>query len=299
MAEEKTQVQNIADLLAQVRKNNAYLIVVSGTSVGKMFKLQGPEMVIGRSSDADIQLTDEGISRRHAKVNIRADGTVQLIDLGSTNGTFYNGNRIDVQPLRDGDKMQIGSTTILKFSYQDNLDEAYQKNLYESATRDMMTRVYNKKFFLDTFKKDFSYCLRHRVPLTFVILDVDLFKKVNDTYGHAAGDYVLTRLAGKIQETIRTEDLFARYGGEEFVLLLRECPEDKGFILCERIRRLIEATDFVFESKKIPVTISLGLSTLADAEYPGHEEMMAAADKFLYRAKQGGRNRVEAKMLSR
>jgi diguanylate cyclase (GGDEF)-like protein len=131
------------------------------------------------------------------------------------------------------------------------------------------------------------------------MLDVDHFKQVNDKHGHLAGDHVLVGLAAIVEKQLRTEDLFARYGGEEFVLLLRECPEDKGFILCERIRRLIEATDFIFESKKIPVTISLGLATLAEAEYPGHEEMMAAADKFLYRAKQGGRNRVEAKMLSR
>ncbi|MBS2028383.1 MAG: GGDEF domain-containing protein [Deltaproteobacteria bacterium] len=299
MAEEKTQVQNISDLLAQVRKNSAYLICVTGSSVGKMFKLTQPEMVIGRSSEADISINDDGISRRHAKIVVRPDGSVNIVDLGSTNGTFYDGNRVDVHSLRDGDKIQIGSTTILKFSYQDNLDEQYQKNLYESATRDPMTRVYNKKYFADTFRKDFSYCLRHRVPLSLVILDVDHFKKVNDTHGHQAGDFVLTRLATKIQETIRTEDVFARYGGEEFVLLLRECEEDKGFIFCERIRRLIESTDFTFENKKIPVTCSLGLATLSDAEYPGPDEMIAAADKYLYRAKQSGRNRVEAKMLSR
>jgi len=299
MAEEKTQVQNISDLLAQVRKNSAYLIVVTGSAAGQMFKLGQAELTIGRSSEADITLNDDGISRRHAKVVVRPDGSVTMVDLGSTNGTFFNGNRIDVHPLRDGDKIQVGSTTILKFSYQDNLDEQYQKNLYDSATRDPMTRVYNKKYFADTFRKDFSYCLRHRVPLTLVIVDVDHFKKVNDTHGHQAGDYVLTTLAHKIQDTIRTEDLFARYGGEEFVLLLRECEEDKGFIFCERIRRLIEATAFEFAGTKIPVTISLGLATLSDAEYPGPDEMLAAADKFLYQAKESGRNRVEAKMLSR
>jgi diguanylate cyclase (GGDEF)-like protein len=299
MGEEKTQVQNIADLLAEVRKNSACLIVVNGGSVGKMFKLTGQETVIGRSSDADIQITDEGVSRRHAKVVQRNDGSVHLVDLGSTNGTFYNGNRVDVQPLRDGDKIQIGSTVILKFSYQDNLDEAYQKNLYDSATRDPMTRIYNKKFFADTYRKDFSYCLRHRVPLTVVMFDVDHFKKVNDTHGHAAGDYVLVKLASTVQETIRAEDVFARYGGEEFVLLLRECEEDKGFIFCERIRRKIEGVEFLFEGTRIPVTVSLGLATLSDAEYPGPDEMLAAADKYLYRAKESGRNRVEAKMLSR
>jgi diguanylate cyclase (GGDEF)-like protein len=299
MGEEKTQVQNIADLLAKVRNNHAFLTVLNGTAMGKMYKLTAKEMVIGRSSEANIQITDEGISRRHAKVVQRPDGSIQLVDLGSTNGTFFDGERVDVHPLRDGDKIQIGSTVVMKFSYQDTLDEEYQKALYDNATRDPMTRIYNKKFFNDTYKKDFAYCLRHRVPLTVVIFDVDHFKKVNDTYGHAAGDYVLVKLAATVQETIRSEDLFARYGGEEFVLLLRECEEDKGFIFCERVRRKIEAFQFMFEGKRIPVTISLGLATLSNGDYPGQDEMMAAADKYLYTAKQAGRNRVEARMLSR
>ncbi|MBI5545804.1 MAG: GGDEF domain-containing protein, partial [Deltaproteobacteria bacterium] len=123
------------------------------------------------------------------------------------------------------------------------------------------------------------------------------FKRINDTYGHQAGDYVLARLATRLNEAVRTEDVFARYGGEEFVLMLRESPEDKSFILAERLRRLIETSDFTFNGQQIKVSFSAGIATLADGEYPDVEAFIASADKHLYRAKQAGRNRVEARML--
>jgi two-component system cell cycle response regulator len=296
--EDKTTVHNISSLVTQAKGVSAYLIVVSGkSSVGKMFKLDRSELVIGRATDADIMLDDDGVSRKHAKIVVRPDGTVQLVDLNSTNGTFSNGEKVDVQALRDGDKIQIGSATILKFSYQDSLDEALQKNLYESATRDGLTRIYNKKYFLDTLKKEFAWCMRHRVPLSLILLDIDFFKRINDTYGHQAGDYVLSRMANRISEVVRTEDVFARYGGEEFVLLLRETPEDKAFILAERLRRLIESTEFTYNGQQIKVTFSAGIATLHDGEYADYEGFIEGADRYLYRAKEAGRNRVEARML--
>jgi diguanylate cyclase (GGDEF)-like protein len=299
MSDDKTAIHQISDLLADTKKSSAYLIVVSGkTSIGKMYKLDRKEMVLGRGTEADITLEDDGVSRRHAKVVVRSDGSVQLVDLQSTNGTFYNGERVDAQLLRDGDKIQIGSTMILKFSYQDTIDEALQKNLYDSATRDGLTRLYNKKYFLDTIRKEFAYCLRHQVPLSLLIFDIDHFKKINDTYGHPAGDFVLSKLAARVTDTIRVEDILARYGGEEFVLLLRESPEDKSFILAERIRRIIENTDFTFSTDRIKVTVSMGVATLKEGEYTDCDSFIKAADDYLYRAKRGGRNRVEARMLT-
>jgi len=297
---EKTKVHEIADLLSQAQrqKASAYLVVVAGqSSAGKMFKLDRTEMVIGRGEDADIQLDDEGVSRKHAKIILRSDGSVQLVDLNSTNGTLHNGERIDVRPLSDGDKIQIGSTTILKFSYQDAFDEALQKNLYDSATRDGLTRIYNKKAFMDALRKEFAYCQRHKVPLSLIMLDIDHFKRINDTYGHQAGDYVLARLASRVAETIRTEDVFARYGGEEFVLLLREVDENGAFVLAERLRRLIEGTDFTFNGQQIKVTFSAGVACSRTHTVTGPDDLVSAADVHLYRAKQSGRNRVEAKLL--
>jgi len=301
MAEDKTAVHKISDLLGEAKANNAYLIVISAkvaATIGKMLKLEKGEFVMGRAPDTQLQVEDDGISRKHCKITPAANGFFQLVDLGSTNGTFLNGIKVNVATLQDGDKIQIGANTVVKFSIQDQLEEQYQRSIYESATRDGLTRIFNKKYFLDTLRKEFAYCLRHRVPLSLVMFDIDHFKKINDTYGHPAGDYVLQKLAAKVSETVRQEDLYARYGGEEFALMLRESPSDKAVRAAERCRRAIDGTEFVFNGTPIRVTISLGVATVLDSDFAQPEDLISAADKYLYRAKKGGRNRVEAQEIS-
>jgi diguanylate cyclase (GGDEF)-like protein len=301
MTEEKTSVFVVADLLQKGRKQNAYLIVISAksaASIGRMFKLEQPEIVLGRSVEASFQVEDDGISRKHAKLVLGPSGRYQLVDLGSTNGTYLNGTRVEIAELEDGDKIQLGSNTVLKFSLQDQLEEQYQRSIYESATRDGLTKIFNKKYFLDTLRKEFAYCLRHRVPLSVVMFDVDHFKKINDTYGHQAGDYVLSRIAQRVGDTVRVEDLFARYGGEEFALMLRESAEDQAMICAERCRKAVDTTDFTYAGTPIKVTISLGVATLSDSDYANPEDLIAAADKYLYRAKRAGRNRVDGRQVS-
>ncbi len=301
MSEDKTSVYSVPDLLDSEHGQSAFLIMISAKSaagIGRMHKLEKSEVVLGRSSECQFQVDDDGISRRHAKVCIAPDGKFQVIDLGSTNGTYLNGTRVDAAVLKDGDKIQIGSNTVVKFSLQDQLDEQYQRSIYESATRDGLTRIFNKKYFLDTLRKEFAYCLRHRVPLSVLMFDVDHFKKINDNHGHQAGDYVLARIAQRINETIRTEDVFSRYGGEEFAIMLRESTEEQGYICAERCRRAIDGADFVFGSTPMRVTISLGIASLLDSDYTNPEDLIAAADRYLYRAKKAGRNRVEAKLIS-
>ena len=301
MAEDKTAVHKISDLLGEAKANNAYLIVISAkvaATIGKMVKLEKGEFVMGRAPDTQLQVEDDGISRKHCKISQAANGHFQLVDLGSTNGTFLNGIKVNVATLQDGDKIQIGANSVVKFSIQDQLEEQYQRSIYESATRDGLTRIFNKKYFLDTLRKEFAYCLRHRVPLSLVMFDIDHFKKINDTYGHPAGDYVLQRVAAKVAETVRQEDLFARYGGEEFALMLRESPSDKAVRAAERCRRAIDGAEFVFNGTPIRVTVSLGVATVLDSDFSQPEDLIAAADKYLYRAKKGGRNRVEAHEIS-
>jgi two-component system, cell cycle response regulator len=302
MAEEKTAVHSIKDLLGEKRSQaSAYLIVISSKTaalVGKMVKLDKPESIMGRASDVALSIEDDGISRKHCKIGLSPSGHYQLVDLGSTNGTFLNGIKVDIATLQDGDKIQIGANTVVKFSMQDQLEEAYQRSIYESATRDGLTRIFNKKYFLDTLRKEFAYCLRHRVPLSLVMFDIDHFKKINDTYGHPAGDYVLQRVAQRVAETVRQEDLFARYGGEEFALMLRESASEKSLRCAERCRRAIDTAEFLFNGTPIKVTISLGVATLYDSDYTQPDDLIAAADQYLYRAKRAGRNRVDAKEIS-
>ena len=298
---EHTKIIGLQDILNEDKKSSrsAYLIVISGRSVGRMYKLSSssPETSIGRTPDADVFIDDEGVSRRHAKIT-NAGGVVRLVDLGSTNGTFANGQRVSSRVLSDGDRLQIGSTTILKFSYQDDIEEQFQKQLYDSATRDGLTGCFNKKHFAERLRNEFAFATRHDTYLTLVLFDIDLFKKVNDTYGHLAGDEVLKRLAAVVRKQLRTEDTYARYGGEEFAIILRETDDERGFIIAERVRRAVEAERFEFDAQHIPVTISLGVATLHGDNYPSVREMVKIADEFLYRAKRGGRNRTECKLLS-
>src|SRR5215813_14713654 len=302
MSEDKTSVYSVPELLDNESGQSAFLIVISAKStagIGRMHKLdKAQEVILGRSTECQLQVDDDGISRRHARVGIDQNGQFRVVDLGSTNGTYVNGVRVDAVVLKDGDKIQIGSNTVLKFSLQDQLDERYQRSIYESATRDGLTRIFNKKYFLDSLRKEFAYCLRHRIPLSLAMFDVDHFKRINDTYGHQAGDYVLARIAQRISEIVRAEDLFARYGGEEFALMLRETVEEQAYVAAERCRRIVDVTDFNFGGTPIKVTISVGIATLLDSDFSQPEDLISAADRFLYRAKKLGRNRVEGKLRS-
>src|SRR5690349_4083023 len=125
---------------AVAEENAAYVVVLAGSNVGEMYKIDNPRTVMGRGDKVDIRLVDEGISREHAQL-VRDEGRIVLEDMGSTNGTFCNGARVQRQPLADGDKILLGSTTILKFSYQDKLDEMFQRQMSESALRDGLTKA--------------------------------------------------------------------------------------------------------------------------------------------------------------
>jgi two-component system cell cycle response regulator len=273
-------------------ERNAFLIVLSGRSVGKMFKLPSTDITIGRSLDAEIRLEDEGISRLHMRLSRTEGGGVVLVDLDSTNGSYVNGHRIHRQDLDDGDRIQVGSVTILKFSYQDSLEEQFQQQLYESATRDPLTQAYNKRFFDEQLAKDFSHAQRHKLALSLVMLDVDHFKRINDEHGHPAGDHVLQRLAACVMGSLRTEDAFCRVGGEEFAVIMRDCAEADAALLGERLRRLVEDTQFVYGGETLPITISVGVAALVASAHAEASALVADADRCLYEAKRSGRNRV-------
>jgi diguanylate cyclase (GGDEF)-like protein len=269
------------------------LVIVSGTnSIGRTFRIDdGQPLVIGRSPSAHIPLADDGISRLHARVERHRDD-VTIADLQSRNGTFVNGARIEApRVLKDGDKIQFGSTTMIKFTYRDSADEALQRNLYESATRDGLTHAHNKKFFTEALAKEFAYVSRHDGKLSLTMFDLDHFKSVNDRFGHLAGDAVLKYFALLVHEQVRSEDLFARWGGEEFVLLLRDCPCEQAVRVAERIRR-----DFAELSirgfPEVKATVSGGVSTFVKGRFSNSAELIAGADALLYQAKNAGRNRI-------
>ncbi|MFH1728000.1 MAG: GGDEF domain-containing protein [Pseudomonadota bacterium] len=294
---EQTVFRRKEDLIPTDKDREPVFIIILGEEVGKVYRIKRDKpMIIGRAKDVDIVMNDIGISRKHAQIAFTGNGQLAIFDLNSTNGTYVNGERVSEQELADGDKIQIGSAAIIKFSYQDMLEESFQKNLYQSATKDALTEIYNKKFFIDAITKELSYSLRSDFPLSLIIFDIDHFKRINDTWGHQAGDHVLKKLARLIQEQIRKEDVFCRYGGEEFTLILKGKNAEHAILTAERLRKIVDAHKFSFEDKEIPLTISLGIATLTkEDKFPTPDDMIKEADKFLYQAKEAGRNRSEYK----
>jgi len=166
--------------------------------------------------------------------------------------------------------------------------------LRELVSRDGLTGLYNHRHFQEMLRKEIAEAARYKRPLTLILLDIDFFKKVNDQYGHPAGDAVLKRIATYIAETVRSSDLVARYGGEEFAIILPETDARDAVVLTERIRRGIEAMKIPPDNNQPPlrVTVSLGISGLRTGDAGGAQgHMIEAADKALYAAKRGGRNR--------
>ena len=291
---EATRVANVSEItkdLVGTARNRPYLIVLAGTNVGEMYRLDETETVLGRGSNATIRLNDDGISRRHARI-LQVAGEVLVEDLQSSNGTQVNGEKVLQQALKDGDKIRLGSTTVLKFTYHDQLDERFQQQMYDAALRDGLTKAYNKKYFLDRLETELAYARRHRADLSLVMFDADHFKRINDNYGHLAGDHVLQQIARLAQATVRSEDVFARYGGEEFGVICRTVHLAAAGILGERIRALCEITRFEFEGQRLPVTISVGVAAYPDVPAETGSQLIAAADEALYQAKRTGRNRV-------
>jgi diguanylate cyclase (GGDEF)-like protein len=164
--------------------------------------------------------------------------------------------------------------------------------MYDAALRDGLTKVFNKKHWLDRLTVEFAFARRHQTPLALVMIDIDHFKHVNDTFGHLAGDHVLGKLAATVQAALRTEDVFGRYGGEEFAVSCRDSDHVAAGIVAERIRAMVEQTSFAYEGRAIPITVSLGIAGYPTIAANDPVELIAAADEALYEAKRSGRNRV-------
>ncbi len=293
MSDEKAKNKTVVTVVSRVSEKpvakEACLVVIYGLDLGKKFNLSNPQLTIGRSSKSDIQIDQESVSRSHAKI-INTGKAILLRDLGSTNGTYVNDELIDEYVLRDGDFIKIGRT-IFKFLSGNNIENAYHEEIYRLTTVDGLTQIYNKRYFLETLEREISRAQRYHRDLSLIMFDIDHFKKVNDTFGHLAGDAVLKQLASVLKARIRREDIMARYGGEEFAVILPEIGSVNAMTFAEKVRRIVEKTSFKFEDHQIPVTVSIGVAAVG----PGIQtplEFIKMADDKLYQAKVEGRNRV-------
>ncbi|MBW1892229.1 MAG: diguanylate cyclase [Deltaproteobacteria bacterium] len=168
---------------------------------------------------------------------------------------------------------------------------SYEQKLIEMNTRDGLTDIYNRRFFDTRIEEEFVRHKRYSRPMSMIMLDIDFFKKANDTYGHQAGDFILISLTKLITDRLRKTDIFCRYGGEEFCCILPETTIDSANSLAEELLNAVFSHTFVFNKININITISLGISVLDD-DINSAETLLKKADDALYQAKQEGRNQV-------
>ena len=277
---------------AERAKKRGFVVVLSGDRMGEMFPLKDDRTTIGRGLQTDVRINDEGISRTHAVVEA-ASGVYYLSDAGSTNGTFANGEKVDRHPLREGDRIQIGASSVLKFTYHDDLDEDFQRDLYESTLRDRLTGVFNRGYFNNRLESDVAFALRHGKPLSLVLFDIDDFATYNSTLGTEGGDVLLAAMADRVTGTTRSEDVFARFGGEEFVLICRDVDALRAVKAAQRIAETVSTRPFEIAGKRIEITVSVGVADLGMLVEPKAEALVEAADAALYVAKRNGKNRIE------
>lgn len=260
--------------------------------VGKQWLITKSDLTIGRSVEAELYISDASLSRSHARFEV-VNNDVFILDLDSTNKTLVNGMALAPMTKRkmiNNDQIKTGNI-IFKFLEKGNLESISNQQIFEKSSKDALTGAFSKGALLEKGPESVKRADVLAEPLSVITFDIDHFKKINDSFGHPGGDYVLKELGHLMQsKLVRSNDYFARFGGEEFVIILQATPLKTAQEVAERIRQTVEMHLFIFENKKIKVTISIGVSTkvLKDS----WEQMYNRADQALYQSKQSGRNRV-------
>ncbi|HLV23013.1 MAG TPA: GGDEF domain-containing protein [Polyangiaceae bacterium] len=292
--DEKTRVTQVVQRPQTDDGNTNDCLVVIYTKepglLGKRFVLDKNPIRIGRGADNHIVLEGDSVSRRHAHIERRADAW-HVVDDGSTNGTYVNEEQIPKEALlNNSDRIKVGPT-ILKFLSGADAEAKYHEEIYRMTIVDGLTQIHNKRYLYEALERELIRARRHDRDMSLLMFDIDYFKRINDQFGHLAGDFVLRELARIVQERIRRDEVFARYGGEEFVILLPETSLDGAQALAENLRARVAEHPFTFQGERIPVTISVGGALLLGEDKTA-TDLIQRADAKLYEAKRGGRNRV-------
>lgn len=285
---EETIVDRIERPVSKERR--MFILFLKGPMLGKLYPLQKGISLLGRSSKADISVDDPGVSREHLKIKVVGEKAI-VEDLGSTNGTYVNSNKITEHALDGGDKIQISPLTIFKFVISAESEKVFLDELYRMGVTDPVTNIYNKSYFLERLKQEFSHAKRTKTDLSLLMIDIDHFKKINEAHGPLAGDIVLVKISEILSGKTRNDDIVARYGGEEFTAILPGTGEEGASICAERIRSEIDNATFMFEDNELKTSVSVGAVTLNDEHsFDNIDEFIKAVDNCLLYSKKKGRN---------
>ena len=278
------------------------LVFLSGELIAVPIPLEREQVILGRSLGADVRINDYKASRRHAKVAkvFNPDTRVHdyvLTDFGSRNGTYLNGQRISEVTLQNGDKITVGEH-ILRFDLLDEIDREYQRQIHRLISHDDLTGLLSSRSFFSELRREAARAKAEGMPMCVLMMDIDHFKLVNDTYGHLTGSKTIEEVGECIMNCVRSGDAAARFGGEEFAAFLLDAEISQALVAAERIRSIVEAREFsVIRQGRTEsthrITISIGISSFPDDSHDPIE-LVEMADSALYRAKREGRNRIAA-----
>lgn len=276
------------------------LVFLNGDLLAVPIPLERETVILGRALESDVRINDAKISRRHARIDKVFDAENEttsyvLSDLTSKNGTLLNGAPVKQETLQNGDKITVGEH-ILRFEMLDEIDREYQRQIRRLLSHDDLTGLLSSRSFFSELRREAERAKQERREFCVLMMDVDHFKMVNDTYGHLTGSKTLEELGTCITGNLRSGDGASRFGGEEFALFLLDAELAQGLVAAERFRAGIENYEFsVIRQGKAAethhITISIGVSCFpSDSRDP--IELVEMADSALYHAKRMGRNRV-------
>ena len=300
---ERTQLhRDETSFKPQQKERRPALVSLRGELMAVPIPLERDEVVIGRAIEADVRLNDSRASRLHARISSQIDletkATVcRITDLDSTNGTLVNGEAIKEVTLNDGDKIIIGEH-LFRFDLLDEIDREFQQQIHRLIAHDELTGLLTSKSFFSELRREAARAEAESRPFCVLMMDLDHFKEVNDTYGHLVGSKTLEETGRLIKQALRAGDVASRFGGEEFAAFLLDANYAQGLVAAERVRAAMAEHEFPVSRHNEPqsqttlhITISIGVAAYPDdATDPIH--LVELADSALYRAKRGGRNRI-------
>jgi diguanylate cyclase (GGDEF)-like protein len=267
------------------------LVQLSGSGAVRRFLLESEVTTIGRDAATnDIVIDDPWVSRSHSRIVLHPFGA-RLEDCGSRNGCLVNSEKVDELELRDGDLIQIGHATF-KYLPAGSAEAPFYQEVFRLAFRDPVTATYSRRYFEEALARELLRCSRQQTPLSVLLIDVDHFKRVNDTFGHRVGDVVLAETAAIIQRALRGESITARFGGDEFVVLLPTSGLDEAVAVAERLRHGFETGPPESCPDAVQLSLSIGVAATSAESERSAEDLLNAADEALYSAKRAGRNRI-------
>jgi two-component system, cell cycle response regulator len=267
------------------------LVVVAGADIGKRHALPAAGLVIGRDPQvAGLVLVDPAVSARHCSVEPDGESGFRVLDLGSRNGTFVNGEKVAERSLVEGDKIFVGET-VLRFSLHDAIEERFHDRVDTLMNVDALTGLLVKRAFDLELARAFEATQRTGSSLCLLMMDLDGLKSINDVRGHQMGSLCIGEVGKIILQEIAPVGRACRYGGDEFIAFVDSRGIADTEAVAERIRARVEGYEFVRDGVRVSTTISIGVAEW-HAGLPTPDHLLQVADEALYRAKRAGRNQV-------